>query len=285
VLHNNNECVNTQIWQVWVDRLDRWSPTTGLVKLLKRQFGLHYWTTLVVVIKIHIWNVQFWLRMREVWLQEDLHIELTGQTGSVNYTGFGVYNPHRSCISTWNLLGFRSKSGKTSPPYKYKEPRLNEDTFISLAYFSDPSCCFPTTSAASEDVLAGLPKLGQPKVRLTWGSPSVGVRWSSAGEPSDTSLTGFHYRSHRPTSTEWCFQALLQMMRLFVPFLDWSCKWSPSLDVNLFDMSDGITFARAQVQYEISDGSWVRNQRCSYLCTLRQPAATEQYAQSNRKTE
>jgi hypothetical protein len=46
--------------------------------------------------------------------------------------------------------------------------------------------CSSTTSAAREDVIAGLPSLGQPKVCLPRQGPSrVGVRWFLAGESGD----------------------------------------------------------------------------------------------------
>jgi hypothetical protein len=60
----------------------------------------------------------------------------------------------------------------------------------SLPYFSNPMCCSSTTSAACEDVLAGLSSLGQTKVRLPWRGPTrTSVRWSLAGEPGDPGLT------------------------------------------------------------------------------------------------
>jgi hypothetical protein len=46
---------------------------TTQVKVLKKQFGLHHWIGLVEYIKIHIQNVQFGVRMKEIWLLEDLH--------------------------------------------------------------------------------------------------------------------------------------------------------------------------------------------------------------------
>ena len=46
---------------------------TGLVKLLKMQNRLHHCVDLVETIKIHMYNVRFGLRMREIWLREVLH--------------------------------------------------------------------------------------------------------------------------------------------------------------------------------------------------------------------
>ena len=46
---------------------------TDLVKVLKMQNGLHHYLDLVETIKMHMWNVRFGLRMREIWLQEVLH--------------------------------------------------------------------------------------------------------------------------------------------------------------------------------------------------------------------
>jgi hypothetical protein len=47
---------------------------TYLVKVLKRKFELHLWIALIKTIKMHIWNVQFGLWMREIWLRQDLHL-------------------------------------------------------------------------------------------------------------------------------------------------------------------------------------------------------------------
>ena len=51
---------------------------------------------------------------------------------------------------------------------------------------------------AFENALAGLPSLGQPKVRLPrWGPSRVGVRWILVGLLDETGLTGPPYRSDR----------------------------------------------------------------------------------------
>ena len=42
---------------------------TGLVKLLKKHNELNHCVDLVETIEMHIWNVQFGLRMREIWLR------------------------------------------------------------------------------------------------------------------------------------------------------------------------------------------------------------------------
>ena len=54
---------------------------TGLGNFVKLPIGLHHCTDLDETIKIHIWNVQFGVRMRKLCLPEDLHPGLTGQTG------------------------------------------------------------------------------------------------------------------------------------------------------------------------------------------------------------
>ena len=61
---------------------------TGMVKLLKKKNGLHCCVYLVETIEMHIFNVQFGLRMREIWLRKVLHpdrlVKLVyrgGQTG------------------------------------------------------------------------------------------------------------------------------------------------------------------------------------------------------------
>ena len=46
---------------------------TDLIKVLKMQNGLHHCLDLVEMIKMHMWNVRFGLRMREIWLREVLH--------------------------------------------------------------------------------------------------------------------------------------------------------------------------------------------------------------------
>ena len=53
---------------------------TSFFKLLKIQNGLHHCVDLIETIKMHIWNVRFGLRMKEIWLREVLH---PGQTGLV----------------------------------------------------------------------------------------------------------------------------------------------------------------------------------------------------------
>jgi hypothetical protein len=55
--------------------------------------------------KIHMWNVQIGVRMREIWLLQDLHTECTGLTGAPI--------PSQTCKRIF-------LRGKTSPPYKYK---------------------------------------------------------------------------------------------------------------------------------------------------------------------
>jgi len=78
---------------------------TGLVKLLKMQNRLHHCVDLVETIKIHMWNVRFGLRMREIWLQEVLHpgrpvkpVYRSGQTGPDSPDRV------RSCILGFRLL-------------------------------------------------------------------------------------------------------------------------------------------------------------------------------------
>jgi hypothetical protein len=70
-------------------------------------------------------------------------------------------------------------------------------TFLSL-YFSDLMFCSSTTSVAWENVLAGLPSLGQPKVRLSRRGPS------RAGGRSLVSRRWIRRpRSDRPSNAVW----------------------------------------------------------------------------------
>ena len=56
---------------------------TGLGNIIKLPIRLHHCVDLVKTIEMHIWNVQFGVRMRKLCLPEDLQPGLTGQTGSV----------------------------------------------------------------------------------------------------------------------------------------------------------------------------------------------------------
>ena len=51
---------------------------TGLGNIIKLLIGLHHCLDLVKTIEMHIWNVQFGVRMRKLCLPDDLH---PGQTG------------------------------------------------------------------------------------------------------------------------------------------------------------------------------------------------------------
>lgn len=46
---------------------------TAYVKVIKKQFGVHHWIVLVDTVKINIWNIQFGVRMRDIWPPEVLH--------------------------------------------------------------------------------------------------------------------------------------------------------------------------------------------------------------------
>ena len=71
----------------FLDDLDR--PVRPLVqtgqtsqkKFVKSLIKLHHCVDLVETIKMHIWNVQFGVRMRKLCLPKDLHPSLTGQIG------------------------------------------------------------------------------------------------------------------------------------------------------------------------------------------------------------
>ena len=54
---------------------------TGLGKVVKMPIGLHRCVDLVEAIEMHMWNIQFGVRMRKLCLSEDLHTGLTGLTG------------------------------------------------------------------------------------------------------------------------------------------------------------------------------------------------------------
>ena len=62
---------------------------TGLGKVVKMPIGLHYCIDLVEAIEMHMWNVQFGVRMKKLCLPEDLHLGLTGQTGPGRSHRFG----------------------------------------------------------------------------------------------------------------------------------------------------------------------------------------------------
>jgi len=53
---------------------------TGLGKFVKMPIGQHHCIDLVETIEMHMWNVQFGVRMRKLCLTKDLHPGLTGQT-------------------------------------------------------------------------------------------------------------------------------------------------------------------------------------------------------------
>jgi hypothetical protein len=132
-----------------------------------------------------MWNVQIGVRMREIRLLQDLHAGWTGLTGAHDRSDrcppdskpdWGVLID-QACkrISLW---------GKTSPPYKCKGPRPIEGdnaiesiiivfTFSFLFSLTFPTlpCCSYFISVMFEDVLAALPRLGQPCVRRPDGIP------------------------------------------------------------------------------------------------------------------
>jgi hypothetical protein len=73
-------------------------------KLFKRQFGHRHWIVLIEMVKIHVWIIRFRLRMREIWLQEDLHVGPCNLTWSMGgLTDLPCQIRVRSCISTRNL--------------------------------------------------------------------------------------------------------------------------------------------------------------------------------------
>ena len=83
---NSGTYVDTQNWHDsgFLDDLDR--PVRPLVqtgqigqgKFVKSSNGLHHCVDFIEMIKMHIWNVQFGVRMRKLCLPEDLHPGLTG---------------------------------------------------------------------------------------------------------------------------------------------------------------------------------------------------------------
>ena len=121
---NRGAYVDTQNWHDsgFLDDLDR--PVRPLVqtgqigqeKFVKSSIGLHHCVDLIETIEMHIWIVQFGVRMRKLCLQEDLHLGLTGETGSET----GQTCPKRpirvkSCILTRDLLEFRLLMGTDLP--------------------------------------------------------------------------------------------------------------------------------------------------------------------------
>ena len=79
---------------------------TGQEKFVKSSIGLHHCVDLVETIEMHIWNVQFGVRMKKLCLPEDLHPGLTGLKRPIRV---------RICILTQDLLGFRLLMGTDLP--------------------------------------------------------------------------------------------------------------------------------------------------------------------------
>ena len=83
---NRGTYVDTQNWHDSgflddLDRLVRSLVQTGQIgqeKFVKSSIGLHHCVDLVETIEMHIWNVQFGVRMRKLCLSDDLHPGLTG---------------------------------------------------------------------------------------------------------------------------------------------------------------------------------------------------------------
>ena len=83
---------------------------TGLSNIVKLPIELHHCVYLVETIEMHIWIVQFGVRMRKLCLPEDSHPGLTGP-GRSDWFGDRLdrsETPIRvmSYILTQNLLGF-----------------------------------------------------------------------------------------------------------------------------------------------------------------------------------
>ena len=76
---------------------------TGLANFVKMPIGLYHCIDLVETIEMHMWNVQFGVRMRKLCLSEDLHTGLTGP--ETRQTGPESPIRARSCILTRDLLG------------------------------------------------------------------------------------------------------------------------------------------------------------------------------------
>jgi len=110
-----------------------------------------------------------------------------------------------------NIKGFGRLSIIQS--IKYNLPFILSLLFVSPTQLSpNPNWCSSLVSATFEDILGGLPTLGQPKVRLPWWGPSrVSVRRSPAICPAQTGLTGPLDRSDRSVRGRGCvlrFRAL-----------------------------------------------------------------------------
>ena len=160
-------CVDTQNWHDsdFLDDLDRLvrplvqTGQTGQEKFVKLSIRLHHCIDLVETIKIHMWNVQFGVRMRKLCLPEDL----TGQTGPKRTIRV------RSYILVRDLLEFRLV--QTSPPYIYMkghgrlrvfpiESINNHITYflsLKLQPLPNSNCCSSHISTAFEGILSGLP--------------------------------------------------------------------------------------------------------------------------------
>jgi hypothetical protein len=130
--------------------------------------------------------------MREIWISEGLHV------------GHAVRPPYPTKyelgVVFWYAFVRVSTPNGARPPLpinikgngrlKGYHNRIYPCRIYPFPLLFQPHVYSSTTSAAWEDILASLPSLGQPKVRLTRRGPSrVGVRWFLAGEPGDPGLT------------------------------------------------------------------------------------------------
>ena len=97
-------CVDTQNWHDsdFLDDLDRpvrplvQTCQTGQEKFVKSSIGLHHCVDIIETIEMHIWIIQFGVRMGKLWLQKDLHLRQTVQIspGAVRPVG-GLVRPVR----------------------------------------------------------------------------------------------------------------------------------------------------------------------------------------------
>jgi hypothetical protein len=71
--------------------------------------GLHHCVDLVETIKMHMWNVQFGVRMMELWSWQEPAMRLTGLTGARSQIRV------RSCILMRDLYRFRLLLGQDLP--------------------------------------------------------------------------------------------------------------------------------------------------------------------------
>jgi hypothetical protein len=92
---------------------------TGQTKVLKISIGLNHCIDLVEKIEMHMWNVQFWVWMRELWSWQEPALRMTGLTGGpVEPNGLAGARSQiwfRCWISMWNWYRLRLLLGQDLP--------------------------------------------------------------------------------------------------------------------------------------------------------------------------